>query len=120
MTSKTTDYSAGEFRFCVKVQKNLTKDDLAGGQGKPEWADDFEIWCKVTEKTKGGGETYGDGTTGRIMSETRVYFATWWTEDVKTTHRLFYKNKAFNIRNVINVEDRNKFTEIVADAGVET
>jgi SPP1 family predicted phage head-tail adaptor len=118
MTSKTTDYSAGEFRFNVVVQKNVAKADNYGGQGKPEWVDFTDIWCKITEK--GGNEVFGEGTTGRIRSVQTVVFVTWWTEEVLTTHRLIWKNKAYNINDIKNVEERNKFTEIIADSGVET
>ncbi len=119
MTTKTKDFSAGEFRFPVVVQKNIAPPDNYGGQGKPEWVEAMPpVWCKIIDR--GGSEGYGDGTTGRIRSTQGKTFVTWWNDDILTTHRLVWQNRAYNIGEVNNVEERNKFTEIVADTGVET
>ncbi len=121
MTEKTKDYSAGEFRFVVEVQRprylNDDTGDNAGGQGEPVWETIFEINCKITDKT--GRETYGDGTQGRIRTYQYFQFVSWWREGIETTDRLLFQNTPFNITGINNIELRNKFIEITAESGVE-
>jgi head-tail adaptor len=116
---ETDDYSAGEMRHYVTVQKPVYSDDGSGGQTLTSWATTMKVYCYMQQKKS--WEKYGDGSTGgRVISTDIWEFTTWWRAGVETTHRLAFGGKVWNIRNVENLLQRNKYLRLTAEAGVET
>lgn len=113
---KTDPYTGGEFRFPVVVQRPTYAPDDSGGQ-TTTWSDIAMVYCAIDNKS--GREPYGDGSTGRVRTEQQFAFTTWWRDDIQQTDRLVYDNKYWNIRQLNNLQLRNKFLQIVAEAGVE-
>jgi len=113
---KTPDYSGGEFRFPVVVQRPIYTPDDSGGQ-ETSWSDQFTIFCDIDNA--GGSEPYGDGSTGRIRTQQTFNFTSWWRDDIQQTDRLAYNGLFWNIRQINNLNLRNKFIQIKAEAGVE-
>lgn len=116
MKRKTDDLTAGELRSLVTVQQSVETPDGEGGRAHT-WTDKFQAWF-YAEQTS-GGETYGDGASGRVRSVDSVRFLTWWRNDIATTDRLVLDGRPFNIRSINNLITRNKFLEVIAEAGVE-
>lgn len=114
---KTPDYSGGEFRFPVVVQRPTYTPDDSGGQ-VTVWNDIIpEMFCAIDNA--GGSEPYGDGSTGRIRTQQMFNFTTWWRDDIQQTDRLIYGGLSWNIRQINNLNLRIKFIQIKAEAGVE-
>jgi head-tail adaptor len=116
MRRKIDDYTAGEFRFKVQVQRVTYTPDGAGGQNKT-WANHVVIFCFVEEKRV--DERYSDSSLGRVRSEELWEFTTWKRGDIIVEDRLLWSDRIWNIRSVGNLLGRNKFTRIIAEAGVE-
>lgn len=116
MTVKTDEYSAGDFRSVVTVQRCTETPDGSGGQSTA-WADVATLFCLAVCKRE--GEEYGDGSTGRIKSVEVISFTTWWQDSFTVKDRVSFEGRLFNIREIENLKRRNKFMKIVAEAGVE-
>ena len=116
MKIKTADITAGEFRFLVTVQRPTNTPDGSGGFDVV-WSDVATFYAQITDVQ--GDEQYGDSSTGRVRSFQRCAFSTWWRTDIQQTDRLLFQSTLFNIREIKNIELRNKFLVITADSGVE-
>lgn len=116
MRAKTDDYTAGDLRQPVIVQRVTYTPDDSGGKTKV-WSDAFTIFCFVTNKS--GSEQYSDGSTGRVRMVETWEFTTWWRTDMDVTQRLSWDGRLWNIRDIENIMGRNKFARISAEAGVE-
>lgn len=118
MKKETDDYSAGEMRTLVTVQKPVYTDDGAGGKTIGSWVLVMKIYCYRQQKKS--WEKYGDGSTGGRLITTDIWeFTTWYQSGVTTEHRLMIDGKQWNIRSVENLLDRNKYLRLTAEAGVE-
>lgn len=116
MKRTTDNYTAGEFRFPVVVQRVSYTDDGHGGQEK-RWNDGPTIWCYIEEKRS--IERFSDSSLGRIRSEELWEFTTWWRDDIGVEDRLSWNGRLWNIRSADNLLGRNKFLVVIAEAGVE-
>lgn len=114
---KSPQYSAGDFRFPVTVQRSTSVDDGAGGQ-TVTWANHIAIVMCAVENKK-GSEPYGDKSEGRIRTFQKFIFTTWFGPDIVETDRLLFQSRLYNIRQVNNIKLLNKFLQIEADSGVE-
>lgn len=116
MIKKTDAYTGGEFRLPVVVERPTYTPDDMGGQ--------VTVWTQVASffaaiENDSGSEPYGDGSTGRVRTAQTYKFTTWWRSDILQTDRLVYDGIKWNIRRINNLSLRNKFLQIVAEAGVE-
>jgi len=113
---RTDDYTAGDLRQPVVVQRVTYTPDGSGGQDKT-WADFATIYCFV--ENKASDERFADGALGRIRTFERWEFTTWRRTDITVEDRLSWNGTLWNIRGVENVLSRNKFLRLIAEAGVE-
>lgn len=116
MITKHKPISAGEFRHPVTIMRPFHTDDGAGGQNVV-WQEAGMIFCAVVDA--GGSEPYSDSGSGRIRSQERYKFYTWWRDDLEQTDKLSFRGSDFNIREINNHNFNNKFMEITAETGVE-
>lgn len=117
MKTRNEPYTSGEFRFPVEVQRATSTPDGSGGQNLVWGTHIAVVMCSVENKQ--GSEPYGDKDKGRIRTFQTFLFTTWWRDDIVQTDRLLFQGTLFNIRQVNNLSLRNKFLQLVADAGVE-
>jgi len=110
------DYTAGELRERVQVQRVRYTPDGAGGQLKT-WVDHVVLFAFVEEKS--ARENYADSSLGRIRTEKHWEFTTWKRGDITVQDRLVWADRLWDIRSVENLLARNKFIRIIAEAGVE-
>lgn len=116
MKTRNEPFTAGEFRFLVEVQKVHLSNDGAGGQTK-SWKKHAEFFAAVTNQS--GTERYSDSALGRVRTQQKWLFTTWYREDITVEMRLFFNGQHYNIRVINNLELRNKFIQIEAESGVE-
>jgi SPP1 family predicted phage head-tail adaptor len=117
MKNKTDPYTAGEFRFPVTIERPQYGDDGSGGQSTV-WVTHIEnLMCAVENRQ--GSEPYSDSGAGRVRTFQKYIFTTWFRTDIEQTDRIRFQGDLFNIRNTNNIQLRNKFLQIEADAGVE-
>ena len=106
----------GKLRHVIALQEVTNTVDAGGGQGRT-WATTAIVWAEV--KPASGREQLHamqlqDSVTHRITIR--------YCSDVKPTSkwRILFDGRHFNIRSVLNVDERNKFLVIMADEGVGT
>lgn len=116
MRRKSDDYTAGELRSKIVVERPQYTPDDSGGRTKV-WVEHVTFYAFVEEKSS--RERYADGSLGRLRSEELWEFTTWFRSDILVTDRLVWAGRYWNIRDVENILNRNKFTRITAEAGVE-
>lgn len=105
---------AGRLRHRVTVQSETQATDGAGGYGL-SWTNVGEVWAAVEpmsarERTEAG--QLEDATTHRIMIRYR--------SDVVPTgkHRVLFGTRTFNVREIINQDERKEHLVLMCDEGV--
>lgn len=117
MRRKTAQFTGGEFRHPVAVQRATYTVDAAGGAATV-WADVISpLFCDVENTT--GKEVYGEAQPGRLRTVQTFNFTTWYRDDIDQTDRLVFDGKLWNIRQINDLDLRHKFLQIVAESGVE-
>ena len=104
----------GPLRKQVAVQQELPTPDGAGGYAL-SWVTVAATWAEITPMA--GREVFIDGHN---ESHVTHKITLRWRSDITITAdmRILYNNRTFNIRAVINTDERNQFIEILADEGV--
>ena len=101
---------AGEFKFPIEIQEFVempNNDDIP----TKNWATFINIRAKVIN-TSGKEYIQGQGTGSAIYKKFYIRFP---RQEVTTDSRILYNNQVFNITYVNNVDDANKYLEIIAE-----
>ncbi len=102
----------GSMRFKVTLQSaTRTTDD--GGGAAVAWSNDGTLWANITPIS--GKEDYRqsqvqDSITHRIKVR--------YKSSIETKDRLKFGSRFFNIKSVINVDERKKYMELLCEEGV--
>ena len=108
----------GGLRHRLVIQSENAAGDAGGGQGADPWADPVlvaTVWGRVEPLT--GGERLRamqieDRVTHRITIRYRA--------GITPRMRVVFGARTFNIRAVINPEERNRMLELLCEEGVAT
>jgi len=109
---KCCDIKAGDLRNQVSLQRKQINSDGAGGT-VVTWVEYATPWCKITPKT-GNEKIY----LGRLDAQGLSSVTTRYMSTIIESDKLVFKNKEFQIRSIINIEERNKYTEMLIERGV--
>lgn len=109
---KCCDIKAGDLRNQVSLQRKQNNSDGAGGS-IITWLEYATPWCKITPKT-GGEKLY----LGRLDAQGLSSVTMRYRADIVASDKLVFKGQEFQIRSIINVEERNKYTELLIERGV--
>lgn len=112
---KNTPICSGDFRTKIIVQKPMTISDGQGGFQPTEWVEYFRFYGSV-EWGKGKEVMNAD----RLQSWSWCKITTYYDVRFDTTLRLVFNNQILNMRNVTNLEERNKLSELSAELGCGT
>lgn len=97
-----------QFRHRINVQRPIeAKDEL--GQIETTWEDVKMIWAMI--KTVQGREYVAASAT---QNENSVRFVVRYTKGIDSTMRIVYKDRVYEIENVINDDEMNKTLTIIA------
>lgn len=100
----------GEFKYPIEIQEFIetpNNDDIP----TKTWATFIKIRAKVIN-TSGKEYIQGQGIGSAIYKKFYIRFP---RQEVTTDSRILYNNQVFNITYVNNVDDANKYLEIVAE-----
>ena len=114
MAARCATIGVGSFRYEFGIYRRSTTDDGMGGQD-PEW---------VLEDTQRGAlipMSAGQRFQAQKLEMTVTHkIVMRWSNliTVDADLKLVHDGREFNIRGVLNVEERDRFIEIMADEGV--
>ncbi len=113
--AKCCDIRVCDLRHEVTIQAENPSTDAGGGQTDP-WANPTKVATvrACIEPLKGFERLRAMQLEDSISHKITMR----WRSGVTAKHRIKYGSRLFNIRAVINVEERNKWLEILADEGV--
>lgn len=112
---------SSRLRHRLTLQQEQRSLDDIGGYVR-SWQDVANIWAEIipvvsisnTERSSGREQV----AAGKIMSELSHRIIIRYRDDIDTSMRLVYENRHFNIRSIVNVNERKEWIEIMAQEGV--
>lgn len=109
---KCCDITAGMLRHSISVQRKVRTPDGIGG--------DTIVWDEIKAtrafiKPLSGNESV---QAMRIESKTTHRIYTRYFADLIQADKIVYDGRDFNIRAIINVEERNRWYELQCEEGV--
>lgn len=111
---KCCEQKAGQLRNRIELQAKARVSDGSGG-----WVDDWATYATVWAKIQPLSGT--EGIFGMQLQDTISHdIIIRYRSGVSPEHRVKYGLRLFNIRQVLNIEERNKWLDIRAEEGVAT
>ena len=104
----------GQLRHQITLQGQGTTRDSGGGISSG-WSTIASVYADI--KPKSGKEVYAQGKlVGSVSHEITVRYRT----DITNSSRISFDSKLFNIRAIINVDERDRFLKLLCEQGVAT
>lgn len=101
----------GDLRLRVTLQaEGATSDD--GGGYVSSWEDIASVWAQIVPLT--GNEVF---VHARVEAHVTHRITMRYRSDVTTAMRLIYQERVFNIRAVLNSDERNRWLYLLAEEG---
>lgn len=109
---------AGALRHRLTIQAENPTADGGGGQGADPWADPVTVatvWGRV-EPLKGRERMQAMQLRGQVSHRVTIRHR----PGITAQMRVLFDGRAFNIRAVVNVEERNRILELLCEEGIAT
>ena len=102
----------GRMRYKVELQKPTNTRDTGGGL--------TEAFSTLTTLFADIEQTRGNESLkqGQVKEQTTHIFTIRYRKDIGTNMRMLYDEDAYNIRNIKNIDNRNRFLEVECELGV--
>ena len=102
-------------RHRIAIEAESRTDDGGGGSSNP-WAAPVlvaRVWAAIeplrgTERLR--AQQLDDTVTHKILLRYRA--------DIRAEHRVTFRGRVFNIRSIVNLEERNRWLELLCEEGV--
>ena len=104
--------SIGKMRFEVALQKPTNTTDAGGGITE-EYTTLSNLYANI-EQTRGNESL----RQGQVKEQTTFKFTIRYRRDIGTNYRILYDSDVYNIRNIKNIDNRNRFMELECQLGV--
>lgn len=106
---------ACDLRHAIIIQEENATDDGGGGLTNP-WANPVEVARarSCIEPLRGFERLRAQQLESPVTHKITLRYRA----GIKAQHRILFGTRVFNIRSVINIEERNRWLEIMADEGV--
>lgn len=104
----------GKLRHRVTIQSESTTAD-GGGGFTLAWTDVTTVWAAV-EPLKGAERLRGQQLEAAVTHKITIRHRS----DVTTKQRLKFGTRLFNVRAVINPDERDRWLELLCEEGVAT
>ena len=103
--------SIGRLRYKVALQSATNTSDGAGGVTE-SWDTIANIYADITPT--GGDESFRQGKVQEKVTH-KIFIR--YRSDIKTSYRISYDSRIFNIKNILNIDERNRFLELTCTEG---
>ena len=104
--------SIGKMRFEIQLQKPTNTRDAGGGLTEA-WTTLTNLWADI--KPLRGAETYRQG---QVQEKTVHAITIRYRRDIGTNYRILYDSDYYNIKNIKNVDNRDRFLKLECELGV--
>ncbi|AIM40718.1 head closure Hc1 [Idiomarinaceae phage 1N2-2] len=110
---KCCDVKLGDLNRKIEIRsRQVTGSDPMGGD-IIEWVTHAEPWAKMKPMT--GREQYrADKLNAEGMTQVIIRYR----DDLDETMKVVYRDVEYQIRSIINVEERDEWTELMIERGV--
>ena len=106
--------SVGKMRYRVKLQSSTNTTDAGGGISQV-WALVANLWADI--KPTSGSESYRQG---QVQESTTHEVTIRYRSDIYTKYRILFGTRAFNIKHIKNIEERDRYLLLSCVEGVAT
>lgn len=108
---------AGSLRERVRFESPTPQDDDYGNSVEG-WTDEFTVAAQI--KPLKGGENVMAARLGGVQPVVIIVRSSSQTRQISTDWRVVdaRKGTVFNVRSIANMDERNRFLDIIAQAGV--
>lgn len=104
--------SIGRLRYKVALQK--ATDTADGGGGRSQVFNTIAtLFADI--RPKGGDET---DRQGKVQPKTTYTIIIRHRDDISTDYRISYDSRIFQIQNILNIDERDRFLELAVSEGV--
>ncbi|NDE91385.1 MAG: head-tail adaptor protein [Alphaproteobacteria bacterium] len=107
-------FGIGTYRQRLYLQQENAVADTGGGNALG-WTTLRIVWASV-EPLRGSENIQAGGLTGNTVYRIRMRY----DADITSAMRLVLGTRALNIRSILNVQQRSRVLEIIAQEGVAT
>ncbi len=104
--------SIGRLRYKVRLEKATDTSDGAGGRSQA-FNSIAIIFADI--RPTGGDESYRQGKLQEKVTH-KIYIRH--REDINTDYRITYESRTFQIQNILNIDERDRFLELTCSEGV--
>ena len=104
--------SIGKMRFEIQLQKPTNTRDTGGGLTEA-WTTLSNLWADI--KPVRGTESYRQG---QVQEKTTHTVTIRYRSDIGTNYRIVYDSDNYNIKNIENVDNRDRFMILECELGV--
>lgn len=104
-------------RHRISIEADSQTTDGGGGAADP-WAAPTTIartWAAI-QPLRGGERLRAQQLEASVTHKITLRYRS----DIRASHRVVFKGRAFNIRAVINVDERSRWLELMCEEGVAT
>ena len=108
----------GGLRHRLVIQAESPQADAGGGQGADPWADPTSVatvWGRI-EPLSGGERLRAMQLEDKVTHRITIRYRTGLTAKM----RIAFGERVFNIRAVVDLEERNRLLELLCEEGVAT
>lgn len=113
MTRKMT--LSEKMRFRITLQTEQKTSDDAGGYTL-SWTNVATVWAAIESASRRASSTE-NVVAGQLENRSFFVFTIRYRDGVTSKMRVLYNSRVFNIRRVINVDERKQWIEIFATEG---
>ena len=104
--------SIGKMRYRVKVENPTNTRDSGGGLAQ-SYTTFSNIYANI--KPTNANSTYRQGiVTEKVTHEVTMRYM----DNISTNSRVTYGTRNFNVRGIINVDERDRFLKLLCEEGV--
>ena len=104
--------SIGRMRFEIELQKPTNTRDAGGGI--------TEVYTTLSNLYADIEQTRGNESLrqGQVKEKTTHIFTIRYRRDIGTNYRIRYDSDNYNIKNIKNIDNRNRYLEVECELGV--
>jgi SPP1 family predicted phage head-tail adaptor len=106
--------SIGKMRYRVKLESATDTTDSGGGRSQA-YATKAFLYANI--KPISGTETFRQG---KVASDTTHELIIRYRSDIDTKYRICYGTRVFNIKSILNIDERDRFLKLSCKEGVAT
>lgn len=112
MAGKSQTLSIGRLRSRVDLEKAAVTRDAGGGITE-SYSTIAQIYADI--RPSGGDEAYRQGKVKDKVTH-KIYVR--YRSDIRPEYRIKYESRIFQIKNIINIDERDRWLELTCTEGV--